>query len=79
MWIAAAILLAVAGALIPVRWLRLWREYGRGLVVANGMFLGLCFLLRPYFQSQSYVPLVALAVAGTLYLVAAWFSLNKRA
>ncbi len=76
-WTSAAIVLAGTAVLIPVDWLRFWRESGRRLALANGLFLGLCLLLRPYAQSQSYIPLLVLAAAGAVYLAAAWLGFRE--
>jgi len=77
-WISAAIVLAGTAVVIPVDWLRLWREGGRRLMLANGLFLGLCLLLRPYIKSQSYISLLILASAGAVYLAVAWLGFRKR-
>ena len=71
-WSAAGILFVAAAGIVPVNWRRFWRENGLWLGLANGLFLGVCLLLRRSLQSQAYTPLVILAMAGALYLVVGW-------
>ena len=73
MWIGAVMLLATSSVLVPMGWLRFFREDGWRLALVNGLFAGWCLALRPYIQSTSIIPpLAVLSGAAAAYLAVAW-------